>query len=124
MSWLLHNYWLPTINPTTDPKQYAPLRPLSPILKQYKDMLKLTTRDASLRSQYKQSISQILKELEKWIAEAKVAANVAAGELGWNVGHSTDGAYTDEQGVREQWALDVFCDGLLEKGGLVPLSKK
>ncbi|KAJ8084369.1 rRNA-processing protein las1 [Marasmius tenuissimus] len=124
MSWLLHNYWLPTINPTTVTKADAPLRPLSPILKQYKDMLKLTTRDASLKSQYKQSIGRTLKEVEKWIAEAKVTANVVAGELGWNFGHSADAVHTDEQDAKERWALEVFCEALLEKGGLVPLSKK
>ncbi|KAL0576567.1 rRNA-processing protein las1 [Marasmius crinis-equi] len=124
MAWLLHNYWIPTINPTAAPQPDAHLHPLSPILKQYKELLKLTTRDASLKSHYKQSISQVLKEIEKWIAEAKVAANVVTGELGWNTGYTTEAAGTDERDAKERWALEIFCDALLEKGGLVPLSKK
>ncbi|KAF9270560.1 Las1-domain-containing protein [Marasmius fiardii PR-910] len=124
MSWLLHNYWLPTINPSTTSKPVAPLRPLSPILKQYKDVLKLVNRDASLKSRYKQSVNQILKEIEKWIAEAKVAANVATGELGWNTGHTTESLYPEERDGKEQYALEVLSDAFLEKGSLVPLSKK
>ncbi|KAK7058357.1 rRNA-processing protein las1 [Paramarasmius palmivorus] len=100
-----------------------PLRPLSPILKQYKDLLKLTTRDASLKSRYKQSVQTIYKDIEKWIAEAKVAANVMSGELGWTTSGIADNA-EGEQDPRERWALEILCDALLEKGGLVPLSKK
>ncbi|KAG7099565.1 hypothetical protein E1B28_001397 [Marasmius oreades] len=124
MSWLLQNYWLPSINPSTTSKPVAPFRPLSPILKQYKDLLKVVTRDASLKSRYKQPIGQITKEIEKWIAEAKVAANVAAGELGWSTGHRTGFSDTEERDGKEVWALEMFSDALLEKGGLVPLSKK
>ncbi|ESK98245.1 hypothetical protein Moror_292 [Moniliophthora roreri MCA 2997] len=124
MSWLFHNYWLPTLNPSTSlNNETPPLRPLSPILKQYKDLLKLTTRDASLKPRYKQSTQTIYKDVEKWIAEAKVAANVVSGELGWTTGHTVD-TEVDEQDPKERWALEILCDALLEKGGLVALSKK
>lgn len=83
-----------------------------PILKHYKSLLKMITRDASLRSQYKFAIASSLKDVERWVAEAKVAANIAAGNLGWEVD------------VKERWALELLGDALLEKGALVPLSKK
>ncbi|KAE9395918.1 Las1-domain-containing protein [Gymnopus androsaceus JB14] len=121
MSWLLHNYWLPTLDPSTAPQpEAAPLRPLEPILKEYKSLLKLTTRDASLNKQYKQEINNVFKVVEKWIAEATVAANVASGELGWDQGDDDE----SRREARERWALEVFSDVLIEKGGLVPLSKK
>ncbi|KIK71399.1 hypothetical protein GYMLUDRAFT_79471 [Collybiopsis luxurians FD-317 M1] len=124
MSWLLHNYWLPTLDPSTAPQpKVAPLRPLDPILKEYKILLKLTTRDASLNKQYKQAKSSVFKDIEKWIAEAAVAANVASGELGWDHGDQINGAESRYE-AKERWALEVFSDALIEKGGLVPLSKK
>jgi len=49
-----------------------------------------------------------------------MAANVAVGELGWDSGPVAGG----DEDLKEKWALDRFCDGLLEKGALVPLSKK
>jgi ribosomal biogenesis protein LAS1 len=65
-----------------------------------------------------------MKDVERWIAEAKVAANIAAGNLGWE--HSTSGSVLDsgELDAKERWALEQLCDALLEKGALVPLSKK
>ncbi|KAJ7102316.1 Las1-like-domain-containing protein [Mycena belliarum] len=119
MTWLLHNYFLPTLNPSTvPPPQAAPLRPLAPALKQYKALRKIVTRDASLRSQYQPQIKSVLKDVERWIAEATVAANVAGGELGW------DPAQRGDQNAKERWALERICDALMEKGALVPLSKK
>ncbi|KAJ7456627.1 Las1-like-domain-containing protein [Mycena latifolia] len=119
MTWLLHNYFLPTLNPSTElAPQAAPLRPLAPVLKQYKSLRKIVTRDASLRSQYHQEIKSVLKDVERWIAEATVAANVAVGELGWDTGQKGD------QSAKERWALERLCDALMEKGALVPLSKK
>ncbi|KAJ6575519.1 Las1-like-domain-containing protein [Mycena sp. CBHHK59/15] len=109
MMWLLHNYFLPTLNPSTVPRpQAAPLRPLAPTLKQYKSLRKIITRDASLRSQYHQEIKSVFKDIERWVAEATVAANVAK----------------EDQSVKERWALERLCDALMEKGALVPLSKK
>ncbi|KAF7367218.1 Protein LAS1 [Mycena sanguinolenta] len=119
MTWLLHNYFLPTINPSTvAPPQSPPLRPLAPVLKQYKSLRKIVTRDASLKSQYQQETKTVFKDIERWIAEATVSANVAVGELGW----STSGK--GDQSAKERWALERLCDALMEKGALVPLSKK
>ncbi|KAJ6501686.1 Las1-like-domain-containing protein [Mycena vitilis] len=118
MAWLLHNYFLPTINPSTVvPPQSAPLRSLTPALKQYKALRKIITRDASLRSQYNQETKAVFKDVERWIAEATVSANVAVGQLGWDTGRG-------DQNSKERWALDRLCDALMEKGALVPLSKK
>ncbi|KAJ7139738.1 Las1-like-domain-containing protein [Mycena epipterygia] len=120
MTWLLHNYFLPTINPSTvAPPQSAPLRPLAPVLKQYKALRKIITRDASLRSQYHQELKSVVKDVERWIAEATVSANVAGGELGWDASQKGD-----DQSMKERWALERLCDALMEKGALVPLSKK
>ncbi|KAF9066058.1 Las1-like-domain-containing protein [Rhodocollybia butyracea] len=121
MAWLLHNYWLPTLDPSTSPQpDAAPLRPLEPILKEYKYLLKLNTRDVSLNKQHRQPINAVFKDIEKWISEAAVAANVAERELGWNSGDQADGVHD----ARAQRALEMFSDALLEKGGLIPLSKK
>jgi ribosomal biogenesis protein LAS1 len=48
------------------------------------------------------------------VSEAKVAANVVIADLGWDTGGDS----------KEKSALDKLCDELLEKGVLVPLSKK
>lgn len=115
MSWLLHNYFLPTLNPSTASQvQAVQLPPLAPILKQYKNLLKITTRDASLQTQYHADIHSAQKTIQRWVAQAKVAANVAAGDPAW------DG----DEDPKERWALDRLSDSLLEKGALAPLSKK
>lgn len=124
MVWLLHNYFIPTINPSSIPASQSPLRPVAPILKQYKNLLKITTKDTSLGPQYKQAVLSIMKHTERWISEAKVAANVAAGEVGWEASAYEYGMDSDYIEVREKWALERLCDALLEKGALVPLSKK
>ena len=115
MAWLLHNYFLPTLNPAAaapPPSQPVPLRPLAPLLKQYKALSKATIRDASLAPRYSLDISRILRDVERWVTEAKVAAR----GVRWEDGEEVDS--------RERWALDRLCDALLEKGALVPLSKK
>jgi len=125
MSWLLRNYWLPTLNPSTalQSKDIA-LRPVDPVLKQYKTLFKLITRDTSLRKQHKQEVATVFKDVDKWIAEAKVAADVVTGELGWNTTHVLENAEASDQDAKERWALEILSDALLEKGGLVALSKK
>jgi ribosomal biogenesis protein LAS1 len=124
MSWLLHNYFLPAINPSTVPgTRTAPLRPLWPTLKRYKNLLKITTRDASVAAQYKSDIYAVQRDIERWISEMKVDANVAVGELGWDSGSAND-SLGGRDDPREKWALDKFCHELLEKGALVPISKK
>lgn len=83
-------------------------------------MSKITVRDASLKANYKMETTKILRDIERWIAEAKVAADVSAATLEWELDSSAD----PEEDGREQWALEKFSDVLLEKGGLVPVSKK
>jgi len=117
MAWLLHNYYLPTLNPAgnvQDQDAAEPIRPLLPMLKFYKGTMKTITRDVSLMSQFKSRLVNVLRDLERWIAECKVAANVAAGEISWST----------ESDAKDVWALESFCDGLAIKGMLVPLSKK
>jgi ribosomal biogenesis protein LAS1 len=94
---------------------------LAPILKQYKSILKITTRDASLQTQYKIETNTILRELERWVTEARVAADIAVGGFRWDVDMTAEHA---DQHIRERWALDRLCEALLEKGALVPVSKK
>ncbi|KAF5356105.1 hypothetical protein D9756_004030 [Leucocoprinus leucothites] len=130
MSWLLYNYFLPTINPANaSQRETPPLRPLAPVLKQYKSVLKTITRDASLRTRYKQEVNTITRDIERWISEAKVAANIIVRELSWDMGEDLaeehkGGNRDDNIDTKEKWALERFCDALLEKGSLVPLSKK
>ncbi|KAF8973866.1 Las1-like-domain-containing protein [Flammula alnicola] len=123
MLWLLNNYFLPTLNPVSTAQQMStPIRPLTPMLKLYRNTMKTVTRDVSLMTQYRPRLVNILRDLERWIAESKLVANVAAGEVGWTI-QSLDGTATDID-AKETWALERFCDGLAEKGMLVPLSKK
>lgn len=122
MTWLLNNYFLPTLYPATQPTaKTPPLRSLAPVLKEYKNLLKITTRDASLRSQYQTEVTRILRDVERWISEAKVASNVLSGAFDWD---ASPGAHELEADPRERWALERFCDTLLDKGMLVPLSKR
>ncbi|KAF8203715.1 Las1-like-domain-containing protein [Pholiota molesta] len=82
MAWLLHNYFLPILNPVSAQQIItAPIRPLAPILKVYKNTMKIMTRDVSLVNQYKPRILNILRDIERWISEAKVAANANAGDF-------------------------------------------
>ncbi|KAF9243749.1 Las1-like-domain-containing protein [Melanogaster broomeanus] len=112
LSWLLHNYFHPTLNPSAPaPTAASPLRPVAPLLKSYKLLMKIVTRDASLRKQRQDEIGAVMRDIERWIAEAKVSADLAVDALGWG-------------DVKEKWALEILSDVLLEKGVIVPLSKK
>ncbi|KDQ54841.1 hypothetical protein JAAARDRAFT_209051 [Jaapia argillacea MUCL 33604] len=127
MSWLLQNYFLPTLNPASTPtSQLAPLSPLAPFLKSYKSLAKLLSRDATLKYRYKHEFAKTLRDIERWISEAKVAADGAMGEFGWGAPGNVEETATDagEEDVRERWAMERLCDALLQKGGLVPVSKK
>ncbi|KAF9458734.1 Las1-like-domain-containing protein [Collybia nuda] len=125
MNWLLNNYFLPTTNPSSiNETQQHTLRSVMPILKRYKTIHKITIRDVSLTSQYKTTISTILKDVERWIAEAKVAANVAVGEIGWDSSSPDSLLDSGEMDAKEKWALEKLCDALLQNGALVPLSKR
>ncbi|KAG6866014.1 hypothetical protein C0991_009422 [Blastosporella zonata] len=121
MVWLLHNYFLPTINPSAAPESQTKLRSLEPVLKEYKKLLKITTRDTSLRTRNKPAILAALKDVERWIAEARVAANMGTREIGWE---TITLEVLSEMDPKERWALEQLCDALLEKGFLVSLSKK
>ncbi|KZP32371.1 Las1-domain-containing protein [Athelia psychrophila] len=115
MAWLLHNYFLPTLNPSAAAQApAAQLQPLSPLLKQYRSLLKITTRDASVQAQHQPDIDAVQRSVQRWIGQAKVAAGAGAGDLAWD----------EDEDPKERWALERLADALLEKGALVPLSKK
>ncbi|KAF7982009.1 hypothetical protein HWV62_30244 [Athelia sp. TMB] len=115
MAWLLHNYFLPTLNPSASTQAPAAQLPsLSPLLKQYKTLLKITTRDTSVQEKYEADILSVQRSIQRWIAQAKVAAGTSAGDLAWE----------EDEDPKEKWALERLSDALLEKGALVPLSKK
>ncbi|CDO72746.1 hypothetical protein BN946_scf184990.g29 [Trametes cinnabarina] len=125
MNWLLHNYFLPTLNPSAPSGAPAqPLRLLEPLLKQYKTLMKATTRDATLRVTYRTEITKVMRELERWIAEAKVASasSVSGSGVGWD--DAQEDGDGDEEDAREKWALDRLAEVLIRRGVLVPLSKK
>lgn len=122
MRWLLTHYFIPALNSSAPPPSKAStLRPLSPVLQEYKTLLKTVTRDASLRTKYKPEITRVLRDLERWISEAKVAADITSATLDWDDLPEDD---TDKVDSRERWALEKFSECLVDKGGLVPLSKK
>lgn len=125
MAWLLQNYFLPLLNPVSkNPPILTPVRPLAPLLKLYKNTMKIVTRDLSLMTQHKSKLGIILRDLEKWIAESRVAANVSMGETRWQTNHWPEDDETSEGNLKELWALEQLCKTLAEKGMLVPLSKK
>jgi ribosomal biogenesis protein LAS1 len=90
----------------------------------------------------------VLREVERWLAEARVAAvqmQMHAGETASGLssyrarqqpgetaaavldnGDDGDGDGEEEEELepREAWALDRLCDALLVKGALVPISRK
>lgn len=87
------------------------------MLKQYKTLLKLTTRDASLEDEYESSIASTLRQIERWIAEAKIGVDISVADFGRDLMES-DGE------MKERAALELLSDALMEPGILVPLSKK
>ncbi|KAF8512478.1 Las1-like-domain-containing protein [Gautieria morchelliformis] len=116
MSWLLRNYFLPTISPVNQSvADRITLPPVSPLLAQYKKLLKMTNRDTSLKSQSKPELARILRDIEQWILEAKVAASMVEFDIE---------TPNDEEDEKERWALENLCDALSTRGGLVPVSKR
>lgn len=79
--------------------------------------MKTISRDASLKAQYKDDLVKTLRNIERWVAEAKVASSAVIFS-GWG---ASEGDGEDEN---ERWALERLCDALLERGGLVPVSSK
>lgn len=100
------------------------MRPVAPLFKQYKVLSKIVTRDVSLKVNYQSEITKVLRDLERWISEAKVAANVSGGAFGWEVDYHDERDGPPGLNPKERVAIELLCDGLLEKGCLVPLSKK
>lgn len=118
---------------------------MGPLLRRYKSLLKAVSRDASLRARHAADILGALREIERWLAEARVAAHTHASEfaswLPYRGRHRAGEEEEDESAVAAQveddrddeddmpepteaWALDRLCDALLVKGALVPLSRK
>jgi ribosomal biogenesis protein LAS1 len=93
-------------------------------LKKYSVLMKVVTRDASLRQKHQPEIDGILRDLERWIAEAKTAVDISSGNLGWEDARWDDPPVTSTQAVKERLALEALCENLMEKGALVPLAKK
>ncbi|KAF8845460.1 Las1-domain-containing protein [Paxillus ammoniavirescens] len=121
LSWLLHNYFHPTLNSSAPAPTTPPLRPVVPLLKSYKLLMKIVTRDASLHKHRQDEIAAVMRDIERWIAEAKVSADLAVEILGWG---PDENSATGQADVKEKWALEILSDALLEKGAIVPLSKK
>jgi hypothetical protein len=78
-------------------------------------------RDVSLASQQKHKVIVLIRDLARWIAESRVAANFLVEEP-WT--HIQSGSFMTASDPKEIWALENFCNKLSEKGWLVPLSKK
>jgi len=78
------------------------------LLAEYKSLMKQTTRDESLRPRLRQESVRLLRDFERWISEAKVASP----------------GLSDDADVKEAWVLEKLCEALLDKGGIVPVSKK
>ncbi|KAL5534518.1 hypothetical protein ACEPAG_981 [Sanghuangporus baumii] len=119
LTWLLHNYFLPILS-VASVEESAPvvrLFPLHPLLKRYKSLMKIISRDASLKSQYKDELAKSIRDIDRWIGEAKVASSAVIFN-GWGTCELDDG---DEN---ERWALERLSEALTERGGLVPVSTR
>ena len=140
LTWLLHNYFLPTLNPAhAPPRPLLPLRlrPAEPLLRQYKSLCKKSLArgddEASLYSVRREDeVRAVLREIERWLAEARVAGaatthpTTSSTEFGGGCVPYDDDDDDDYDGEdpNEVWALDRLCDALLARGALVPLSHK
>ncbi|KAN0138473.1 Las1-like domain containing protein [Lactarius tabidus] len=137
LSWLLHNYFLPTLNPAHAPPRpllTLRLRPAEPLLRRYKNLCKKSLArgddEASLHSvRREEDVRTVLREIERWLAEARVTGATTAHptttstEFGGGSAPYDDYDY-DGEDPSEVWALDRLCDALLARGALVPLSRK
>ena len=114
MAWLLHNYFLPTLNPSAPSSApVPPLRPLAPLLKQYKVIMKATTRDTTLHVQYRAELNKLFRDVERWIAEAKVASTSAVGGAGktWVRHVSSRNWEPESSGFKKQSMINCSNDG-------------
>ena len=116
---------MPELHPSsTESDHRQPLRSAAPLLKRYSVLMKIVTRDASLRQEYQHEIDSVLRDVERWIAEAKTAVDISSGNLGWDSGVEWDDSKANsEQTVKERLALEALCENLMEEGALVPLAK-
>jgi len=116
---------MPELHPSSaEPDQRQPLRSAAPLLKKYSALMKVVTRDTSLRQKHQPEIDSVLRDVERWIAEAKTAMDISSGNLGWEGIEWDDSAVNSTQAAKERLALEALCDNLMEKGALVPLAKK
>ena len=83
--------------------------------------MKTVARDGSLRKQHQDEIDTVMRDIERWITEAKVSAELAVNPLGWGFDDNSAAARID---MKEKWALEIICNALLERGAIVPLSKR
>ena len=84
--------------------------------------MKTIIRDVSLASQQKHKVIALMRDLERWIAECRVAANSVVEDSWTHI--QISGSPMTALDSREVWALEKLCDKLSEQGRLVPLSKK
>lgn len=113
---------MPELHPSSvEPDRRQLLRSAAPLLRKYSVLMKIVTRDASLRQKHQSEIDNVLRDIERWIAEAKAAVDISNGDLGWEGIESDDSTVSSTQ---ERLALEALCDNLMEKGALVPLAKK
>ena len=125
MTWLLHNYFLPIISPPTgNLEEVVSLRPLTPSLIEYKNVMKVIIRDVSLASQQKHKVIALMRDLERWIAESRITANSVVEDSWTHNQFSGSPTPMTASDPKEIWALEKFCDELSKQGRLVPLSKK
>ncbi|KAH9176993.1 Las1-like-domain-containing protein [Lactarius sanguifluus] len=130
LTWLLHHYFRPTLDPTlahAAPQIRHSLRPAEPLLRRYKGLLKSLARDDdAARRDNNADVRAVLRELERWLAEARIAgANAQStneNEGWWHARADDDDGDGGEP--RDAWALDRLCEALLARGALVPLSRK
>ncbi|KAF9650732.1 Las1-domain-containing protein [Thelephora ganbajun] len=124
LKWLFHNYFMPELHPSSQPNRRQPLRSAAPLLKEYSVLMKIVTRDTSLRQKHQPEIHGVLRDIERWIAEAKTAVDISSGNLGWEGIELDDSTVSSTWVTKERLALEALCDNLMEKGALVPLARK
>lgn len=83
--------------------------------------MKAVAQDGSLRKQHQGEIDTVMRDIERWITETKVSADLAAHPLGWGFDENSAASKVD---IKEKWALEILCDALLDRGGIVPVSKR
>ena len=116
---------MPELHPSSvEPDRRQLVRSAAPLLKKYSFLMKAVTRDASLRQKHQSEIDGVLRDIERWISEAKAAVDISDGSLGWEGIGLDESTMSSTQATKERLALEALCDNLTEKGALVPLAKK